>query len=208
MDTTDKHLLEQRTCVSNSDHTQTPNTSPITTNEQTRESPTVAIFSNDNKLLEPIIFETHVNEDQRLKTKYTLKTTLSHLAFWITKPKYVSIQLNPFLIHIKAHSSKKRTESKRHCVKAFDFKGLRVLQKRKTHLYFQPSLQCSHIFKKQILLHVNSHMRLRLTETAMQTRVNIRRLTYIGTLQPILSCKYLHTDDTIHNQPPHTSVTR
>jgi len=200
------HQIDYKPHSTNPYLNQPSQTSPKTTKKQKRESSTVASFSNDNKLLEPIIFEAH--DDQRFKIKYELKTALSRFAFWIAKPTYISIQPDPFLIHIKAHSSKKRTDSKKHCVKSFHFKGLQVLQKRKTHLYFQPSLQCSHIFKKQILWHANSYMRLRLTETAMQTHVNIRRLTYLGTLQPILLCKYLHTDDTTHSQPPPTSAKR
>jgi len=207
MDKADEHPLNQDIWVSNSDHTKIFNTSSTTTTEQECESPTVASSNSEHKLLEPIIFETHVNKDQRVKIKYEVKTSLSYFAFTITKPKYIIIQTDPFLIHLKAHSSKKRTDHYKTCVKSFHFKGLQVLQKRKTHLYFQPSSQCKNIFKKQII-RANTQMRLQLTETAMKTRVNIRRLAYLGTLQPILLCKHLHTDEVIHNQLPHTSGTR
>jgi len=207
MDTTDKHSLEQRLCVSNSDHTQTPDTRPTTTNEQKRESPIVTILSNDNKPLEPIIFETHVNEDQRLKTKYVLKTTLSHLTFWITKPKYISIQSDPFLIRLTAHSYKKRTDNKKHRKEAFCFKGLHILQQLNTYFYFQPSPQYKHIFKEG-RPQFTTDLYLRLTDEAKLTRVYIRKGAHLGSLQPILLCKYLNINDTIHNKPPHTSATR
>jgi len=201
------HCPQTLTCISNPHHTQSSTTSPINTNKQTCESLPTKISNNANKQLEPIIFNTHINKDQRLKTKYVLKTSLSYISFWILDPTFISLQSDPFSIRLTAPSYKKRTYHKRHCVKSFRFTGLQILNQINTDLYFRPSPQCRHIFQEG-RVQFTTHLHLRLTNEAKSTRVLIRKGANLGSLQPLLQCKYLNTDDTIHNQPPPTSAKR
>jgi len=199
------HCPQILTSTSNSHHTQSSNTNPINTNKQTCESLPTAISNNANKQLEPIIFNTHINKNQRLKTKYVLKTTLSYISFWILDPTLISLQSDPFSIRLTAPSFKKRTYNTRHCVKSFRFAGLQILHQINTDLHFQPSPQFRNIFQKG-RVHFTTHLHLRLTDEAKGTRVYIRKNTHLGSLQPFLLCKYLGTNETIHSQPSLTNA--
>jgi len=134
--------------------------------------------SNDaNKQLEPIVLYTHINKDQRLNTKYVMKTTLSYISFWITDPTFISLQSDPLLLRLTAPCYKKRTNHKNHRVKSFFFSGLQILHQSKAHFYFRPSPQCIHIFREGRLW-FQSRLVLHLTDDALCTRVyNSQRRT-------------------------------
>jgi len=191
--------IEHKQHITNLHHNQPFQTCPLRTNEQTSES-LPAVTSNDaNKQLEPVVLYTHSSKDHRSDIQYVMKTTLSHISFLITNPTSISLQSDPFLIHLKAHCHKKRTDVKAHRRKFFYFKGLQVLQLTKAYFYFRPSLRLRHILiEGQIKFRTN--IRLRLTETAKRQQLYIRKGAHLGTLQPVLLCKHLTATDTIHRQ--------
>jgi len=205
MDISYKHQIDQRPRITNLYHKQPFNTSPISTNEQTSESLSTTTSNDANKQLEPVVLYTHLNMYQKSDTQYVMKTAFSHISFQITNPAFISLQSDPFLLHLIAPCHKTHTNSKRHYHKSFCFKGLRVLQQSNTYFYFRPSPQCTHILREG-RIRFRSHLFLRLTDAALGTRVYIRKGAHLGSLQPVLLNKYLKNADTIHSQPPLTST--
>jgi len=199
------HQIDQRPHITNLYHNQPFQTSPLSTNKQTSESLPTATSNDANKQLEPVILYTHFSMDQKSDIQYVLKTELSHISFQITNPFFISLQSDPFLLHLTAPCHKTHTNSRKHCQKSFRFKGLRVIQQPKAYFYFRPSPQCRHILREG-RVRFRSHLLLRLTDAALCTRVYIRKGAYLGTLQPVLLSKYLKTTNTIHSQPPLTST--
>jgi len=193
------HHIDQRPHITNLYYNQPFQTCPLRTNEQTSESPPTATSNDANKQLEPVVLYTHLSKDHRSDIQYVMKTTLSHLSFLITNPTFITLQSDPFVIHLTAPCHKKRTNSKAHRRKFFRIKGLQVLQLSKAYFYFRPSLQFRHIFTER-LIQFRTHISLRLTETAMCQQLRIRKGTYLGSLQPVLLSKNLKTTDTIHRQ--------
>ena len=180
-------------------------TIPISTNEQTSKSMPTSTSNDANKQLEPVVLYTHLSMDQKSDIQYVMKTALSHISFQLTNPTFISLQSDPFLLHLIAPCHKTHTNSKRHYHKSFCFKGLRVLQQSNTYFYFRPSPQCTHILREG-RIRFRSHLFLRLTDAALGTRVYIRKGAHLGSLQPVLLNKYLKNADTIHSQPPLTST--
>ena len=199
MDLCYKHQIDQRRYIISSYQNQPCQTSPINTNEQTSEPQPTATSNDTNKQLEPIVLYTHFSKNQRSDIQYVIKTTLSHISFQITNPTSISLQSDPFLIHLTAPCRKKRTDSRAHRKKFFRFKGLQVLQLSNAYFYFRPSLKFRHIFTEG-RMHFRTQITLRLTETAMRQQLHIHKGTYLGSLQPVLLSKHLTATDTIHRQ--------
>ena len=139
MDISCKHPIDQRPYIINLYHNQPCPTNPISTNEQTSEPLPTATSNDANKQLEPVVLYTYLNMDQKSDTQYVMKTALSHISFQITDPTFISLQSDPFLLHLIAPCHKTHTNSKRHNHKSFCFKGLRVLQQSNAYFYFRPS---------------------------------------------------------------------
>jgi len=201
MDLCYKHQIDQRRYIISSYQNQPCQTSPINTNEQTSEPQPTATPNDTNKQLEPIVLYTHFSKNQRSDIQYVIKTTLSHISFQITNPTSISLQSDPFLIHLTAPRHKKRTDAKAHRKKFFLFKGLQVLQLSNAYFYFQPSLQLRHIFTEG-RINFRTRILLRLTETAMRQQVRIRKGTHLGSLKPVLLSKHLtETEYSIKSVP-------
>jgi len=193
------HQIDHRPHITNLYHNQPFQPRPLRTNEQTSESLPTATSNDANKQLEPVVLYTHISKDQRSDIQYVMKTTLSHISFLITNPTSISLQSDPFLIHLTAPCHKKRTDSKAHRKKFLRFKGLEVLQLSNAYFYFRPSLQFRHIFIEG-RIQFRIHITLRLTETAMCQQLRIRKGTHLGSLQPVLLSKHLTATDIIHRQ--------
>jgi len=114
MDISCKQQIDQRPYIIILNQKQSCQTSPINTNEQTSEPLPTATSNDANKQLEPIVLYTHINKDQKHKTKYVIKTALSYISFLVTNPSFISVQSDPFLILLTAPCHKKRTDAKAH----------------------------------------------------------------------------------------------
>ena len=193
------HQFDHRPHTINLYHNQHFQTCPLRTNEQTSESLPTATSNDANKQLEPVVLNTHFSKDQTPDIQYVMRTTLSHISFLITNPTFISLQSDPFFIHLTAPCHKKRTDSKANRKKFFLFKGLQILQQSNAYFYFRPSPQLRHIFIEG-RVQFRTHLPLRLTDIALCTQLYIRKGTHLGSLQPVLLSKYLKATDTLHRQ--------
>jgi len=186
MDIFHKHQIDQRPHITNLYHNQPFQTSPISNNEQTSESLLTATSNDTHKQLEPVGLYTHLSMEPKSGIQYVMETALSHISFQITNPTFISLQFDPFLLHLTAPCHKTHTNSKKHRQKSFCFKGLRVPQQSNAYFYFRPSPQCTHILREG-RVQFRSHLLLRITDAALGTRIYIRKGAHLGSLQPVFT---------------------
>ena len=196
MDLCYKHQIDQRRYIISSYQNQPCQTSLINTNEQTSEPQPTATSNDTNKHLEPIVLYTSIDQDQNPKIKYFMKTTLSYISFWISDPTFISLQSDPFLIHITAPGYEKRNYHTNNR-KRFHFTEIQVLKQSNAYFYFQPTPQYKNILKEGPVWFQN-RLVLRLTDKTTGTRALIPKGAQLGSLQPVLLVKDLNTNLQTH----------